>query len=287
MENVNIQEARELLYNSAIVKYVDIREIEEQLENIHIYNTEEEFIKAYGGRYLGGILEGFNRNNYNHLNPKYLTPHKIIHEVLHGLSSEFDKEGHRIKNGIQGNNQYDFSVQVNEGLTDYLAAKISGEPQTHYIQGEMLFGAIEEALIKEFDDSDILFDVYLNNRVDVLQSFLDRYGGKGTFENIYNNFLFLDRRSMDIITNKINKNFQKHMRKKQVIHKIKNMFRINKIKRLPEGVFEQENTKTDGHARFVNEYKDERYEYPDLSKYNDNEVQPIKIEEVKEQDEKA
>ncbi len=67
------------------------------------------------------------------------------------------------------------------------------------------------------------------------------------------------------------------------LDKIKNMFRINKTKKLTEGISEQLNTTTDGHTRFVNKYKDEGYEYPNLSKYNQNVMQQT----VKEPEEKA
>ena len=58
-----------------------------------------------------GKLEGFNRANGSYIGPD-ATVHTIIHEVLHALSSEFDKNGHRIKNGIEGNQKENFANQV-------------------------------------------------------------------------------------------------------------------------------------------------------------------------------
>ena len=94
MENINIQRARELLYSSPLLKYVTKEQIEQELKNIYIYQTEEEFNIACGFKELmaGGKFYAFNRNGQNHFNPKYVTPHKIIHEVLHGLSKKYDEQ---------------------------------------------------------------------------------------------------------------------------------------------------------------------------------------------------
>ena len=274
MENENVLKARELIYNSPIIKYVSIKDIEEQLSNIYIFDTEEEFLKEYGGECIGGgIPKGFNRSNKNYFNPKYISPHVIIHEILHGLSSEFDKFGHRTINGIQGLTKTDFGVFVNEGLTDYLASKISNEPQRHYLQGQWLFGGIEESLIKEYNDSNILYEIYLNNRVDILESFLNRYGGKGTFEDIYNNFLIYDKEKMSELASKINKKFERTTRKKEILDAIKKLFKLNKTKRLSENnkIIEsnEENSIQTPQNKFKEEVKVEDYEYPKIRKISE------------------
>ena len=165
MENQIIQRARELIYNSSAIKCIDIKDIEEQFKNIHVYETEEEFMEAYGfDDYKGERLEGFNRSNHNHLNPKYITPHTVIHEILHGLSSKFDKDGHRIVNGIQLDMQNGNENRLNEGITDYLACKISGEAPRHYCWGNRFFEGLDKILHKKYGDNDYLMDIYFNNR---------------------------------------------------------------------------------------------------------------------------
>lgn len=274
MENVNILKARELIYKSPIIEYISIKDIEEQLRNIYIFDTEEEFLEEFGGECIGGgIPKGFNRNNKNYLNPKYISPHVIIHEILHGLSSEFDQFGHRTINGIQGLTKTDFGVFVNEGLTDYLATKISKEPQRHYLHGQWFFGAIENSLAKECYNPEILFEIYLNNRVDILESFLNKYGGKGTFEEIYNNFLYYSKEKMNELTNKINRRFERENRKKEILNAIKNLFGLNKIKRLSERNEITESKENISLSSTKNEFKEEikvdDYEYPNIKKIKD------------------
>ena len=268
MENVNILKARELIYNSPIMNYVSIEDVEKQLSEIYIFDTEEKFMQEYGGEYIGGgILKGFNRNNKNYLNPRYVSPHVIIHEVLHGLSSKFDKDGHRIVNGISGLDKTNFGVMVNEGLTDYLSSKISGEQQNHYIEGKWFFEAIEQSLIKEYNNPNILYEIYINNRVDILQDFLNKYGGKNCFEYFYNNYLFLGKEKMDEFTSKINKRFKRRYRLNNIINKFKKFLRLNKQKKLSPGTkvlinnTENSNKKT---SNFTEEIVVKNYQYPDI-----------------------
>lgn len=145
----NLIQAQNRIYDSEISLYIPKEKIQEAFSNIYVYEKEEDFIKAFGKNsyHNGGILEGFNRNGISHLGPN-ATSHTIIHEVLHELSSEFDSEGHRTKNGIMGDDNLNFANQVNEGCTDYLATKLSGEEPRHYIQGHKLFEKLESILIK-------------------------------------------------------------------------------------------------------------------------------------------
>lgn len=43
-----LEEAKEKIYNSPIVKYVDRQKIEEAFKKIYVYSDEEEFLKVYG-----------------------------------------------------------------------------------------------------------------------------------------------------------------------------------------------------------------------------------------------
>lgn len=88
----------------------------------------------------------------------------------------------------------------------------------------------------------------------------------GTFENIYTNFLFLDKTKFGAITNKINKNFKRT----QIIKKIKNIFKINKTKKLPQANIERKETLQNGHTENFNKWVVENYKYPDLEEFNKN-----------------
>ena len=169
-----LQEAKEKIYNSPVIKYVDKEKIERAFSKIHVYETHEEFLRAYGRHdYDGERLEGFNRNNGSHISPT-ATPHTIIHEVLHELSSEFDTDGHRIINGIMGQTEENFANQVNEGLTDYLAAKISGEKPRHYRIGHEFFSRVEPSINKYYCDDEILFKLYLDHDDLKIKDFFDK-----------------------------------------------------------------------------------------------------------------
>lgn len=107
MANI-VQQAKQIIYNSQIMLYITPEKLEEAFRKIYVYENREEFLQAFGSNeYSGGKLEGFNRSNGSYIGPD-ATPHTVIHEVLHGLSSEFDKDGHRTVNGISGDRTFRF-----------------------------------------------------------------------------------------------------------------------------------------------------------------------------------
>ena len=165
MNNI-IQDAKYKIYNSEIMLYVSPEKIEEAIGKIYVFDNKEEFLKTYGRNNYSESdrLEGFNRNNGSYLGPD-ATVHTAIHEVLHGISSEFDEQGHRIKNGIMGDGSFQFANQINEGLTDYLASKLSGEAPRHYIQGHKLFAKLGPMIEKYTNNPSSLMQIYLTNDV--------------------------------------------------------------------------------------------------------------------------
>lgn len=185
-----------------------------------------------------GNLEGFNRASGSYIAPN-ATPHTIIHEVLHTLSSEFDKDGHRIKNGIEGDQKENFASQVNEGLTDYLAAKISGESPRHYIQGHKIFSAIEPLIQKYYNDEEILYNMYFGNKDLEFKKFLDvglvKSGGGKAF---YEKFLYLNE---NLVQQEMSKSINRKIKKENsLLRKIIERFkkatnRKNKTLLLNEG----------------------------------------------------
>ena len=279
-----VQDAKNKIYNSELMKYVKPEKIEEAFKNIYVYNDREEFLKVYGkDDYNDGMLEGFNRKNGSYLGPD-ATAHTAIHEVMHSISSKFDDKGHRIVNGIMGDGKLRFADQVNEGMTDYISSKISGEIPRHYIQGHKIFERLEPTFIKYTKNPNIFMQMHINNDVQFMHDFLNTFGKKDLFENLYNNFLFLSDKDIDDLVKPLEKNVNKYMKKtaredkvNNIFNKIKNIFNKNKPKMLTDGkdVYVR---KINAHDKFVERYDigkfetrmpnfDDRGYYPENYKY--------------------
>lgn len=209
-----LEEAKQKVYQSPIVKYIKPEKIEKAFSKVYVYENEEEFLKVHGKSWTGGRLEGFNRNGISYIGPQ-ATPHTIIHEVLHTLSSEFDKKGHRIVNGIMGKEGENFANSVNEGLTDYLACKISGEKPRNYRIGHEFFGKMDSSISQYYQDDEILYRIYLNHDDKSFKDFLNSgLGEKNGAHTIYENFLYFSSNEIEGLTNRISKNVKKEIRKR-------------------------------------------------------------------------
>ena len=253
-----LDEAKEKIYKSSIVKYVSKEKIEEAFKRIHIYENEEEFYKIYGKpKEEGDFLEGFNRSEGSHIGPN-ATPHTIIHEVLHFLSSEFDKNGHRINNGLMGDVKFgNFANQVNEGITDFLACKISGEKPRHYLRGNKIFESLEPEIQRFYEDDNILFQLYLEHNDLEFKKFLNFSLSKsGGSKEFYDNFLFYSDKKIEKMKKEMNKSVKKEKGFfKKIIKKFKSIFQKKDIKYLNSG---SENNQfinaTDKHKKFLEAY---------------------------------
>lgn len=233
MKNNIIKEAQEKLYNSSISKYLNKDVIDNAIEKIYICESEEELYQKYqqitGFRYDGN-LKGFNNHQISYI-PNNSDVHTVIHEILHTLSSEFDENGKRTVNGIQGNTkEKNFGVFVNEGLTDYLASKISNKQVDIYKNEKVFFQEIEENMSNFFEDKDILFDIYLNKDISRLEGFVDTCIGTGSLKNIYDNYEFMNYDEITKLSHQINFNAKKIInvrnfsRKHPFLSKITNKF---------------------------------------------------------------
>lgn len=235
-----VNEAKCKIYNSELMKYTTTERVEKAFSKIHIYDHITDLLKEYGkSDYDNEKLEGFNRNGEIYLGP-YATKHTVIHEVLHTLSSKFDSNGHRTVNGIAGDGSLRFSNEINEGITDYIACKISGEKPRNYRQGNRLFSKLEPMMIKYTKDSNILMKIYLNNDVKFMEDFLEKFCGKKSFDEIYDNFLFKRDDEIDALLKPIDKNLDKYLKKMErknkwinLISRFKNTMLKNKAKALP------------------------------------------------------
>ena len=68
-----------------------------------------------------------------------------------------------------------FDNQINEGATDYLASKLSGEKARNYYQGHKLFEKLEPMLIKYTKNENILMQMYLTNDVKFMEDFFELF----------------------------------------------------------------------------------------------------------------
>lgn len=255
-----VNEAKCKIYNSELMKYTTTERVEKAFSKIHIYDHITDLLKEYGkSDYDNEKLEGFNRNGESYLGP-YATKHTVIHEVLHTLSSKFDSNGHRTVNGIAGDGSLRFSNEINEGITDYIACKISGEKPRNYRQGNRLFSKLEPMMIKYTKDSNILMKIYLNNDVKFMEDFLENFCGKKSFDEIYDNFLFRRDDEIDALLKPIDKNLDKYLKKMErknkwinLISRFKNTMLKNKAKALPIS-----NSK-EKHKQFTDYYKQDNF----------------------------
>lgn len=263
-----VQDAKNKIYNSELIKFISSEKIENAFSKIHTFNNINDLLEAYGRPdYDNERLEGFNRKGESYLGP-YATAHTAIHEVLHTLSSKFDNNGHRIENGISGDCSLRFSNQVNEGITDYLSCKISGESPRNYIQGNRLFAKLEPIMAKFTKNPDILMQIYLNNDVEFMKNFLNHFGKENTFEELYDQFLFKNDDEIDELLKPVNKNLNKYLKnveKKEkwagFVKRFKNIFSKNKVKALPSGNYqvEKKGLTMDKHQQFVNYYNQNNF----------------------------
>lgn len=209
------RQAFNLIQESFLMNYYDTRVIDNQLSNTVIIDNELEFMNLYGHD-KDIYLEGFNRNNKMYVGPKG-TPHTVIHELLHNLSSSF-AENKRVLNGLE-NKKIGCLNWINEGLTDYLSTKISKEPERHYLQGVRFFRGLDSILNEIYGQNQILFESYICNNTYFLENFINNYCTYKYKDKIINwnefveNFVFFDNNMIDGIINNLHKNILKNTKK--------------------------------------------------------------------------
>ena len=92
-------------------------------------------------------------------------------------------------------------------------------------------------LVKYTNKENILMQVYLNKDAEFIREFMDKFGDKNSYEELYENFLFLNDEKISQMMNKTEKGLNKYIRKQKIIEKIEKVFGIfknRKIKTLPE-----------------------------------------------------
>ena len=102
--------------------------------------------------------------------------------------------------------------------------------------------------------------MYIGNDVQFMQDFLNYFGKGNVFENLYENFLFMDDKKIDELIKPVEKNVNKYIKKTErkekinnTINKIKNIFSRNKTKMLTDG--QHADTQNS-----MNQYEQFRYE---------------------------
>ena len=232
-----VEFSKDKISKSAFSSIVPKEKIDEAFKNIYICKDEEEFYNIYGGSKKEELIEGFNRNKISYLKNDS-TPHVVIHEILHTLSSTFDEEGHRIKNGICGKDTKGFGNSLNEGLTDYLAKKISNEESLHYKKEREFFERFAPVIQKSYGDENILERMYISNNDKLLKDFFDKNSKILSGADLYSKFLVINDQTFDAVFKEVSKNVEKKAKKEEfaknhpklstLLTKIKNAFSKNK-----------------------------------------------------------
>lgn len=219
------QIARELLQNNkTIIRCIGEEKLNDVFEKIHILDTQEQFSEKCGCYSLS--VDGFNEKDYICISPD-ATPYTIIREVLQYITSEFNHEGIRIKNGIS----YDGGIAhclLNQGLLEYLATKISGEYITNQTNKKLFFERLEPMMISYTGNEDILLETLLNNQSTVhefVKKFADRRAAAVILDSIRdsevgqldNSFKNMERKvKIQCIINKLKERIGESSSKKEI-----------------------------------------------------------------------
>lgn len=236
MEDNIISSAKKLMMNSSIIKIRDKKEIEKVLENAYLFPMEKDFYDEYGKHdfnYSYDRLEGFNKNGKIYLNPMFATPHSVIHHALHVLSSKYNENGEKVADGIQLDTENWREKMLNEGLTDYLARKISKEETRAYKAGNYFFENMDKITTKRYNE-DYLMKIYLTNNQEKLRNFFREYGGEEIEESVFKRKGILGKKEIEQYLCKIDKKVDKEIKQEKIINKIKKIFRISSNRQLAE-----------------------------------------------------
>lgn len=238
-----IQKAKELLLASPVMRYgVTAERLDAVFSNFHMLSTQEELLQEYNPyRKYDGRLDGFNRNHHCYFGPE-ATPHFVIHEVLHELSSQFDEQGHRTVNGIAKDNSYS-QILLNEGMIDYVASKISGEEVLHYAREKTVIARLEPMLLKQSRNPDILFQILLQDK-NRINEFIADFAKPEIADKIINRFEFMSTDNINMAMSQIEKRFNRHHTFEQIKAKISSIFHPKKA--LPPGTVETLQQSTQG-----------------------------------------
>lgn len=270
MENKNmiIAKAKEIILNSPFAKYKSYEDINNALEKVYVCKSKEElyelFFQKTGKRY-DAELKGFNNNQISYLEQE-ASEHEVIHEVLHSLSSTFNNNGNRLTNGVELKNSR-FGAQLNEGLTEYLAYKLSGKDTRIYKEGKSFFEQIDENFSKYFNNESALVDMYCNNKVEMLKEYMQvcLSKNKNSFEELYENFSFMNQAEINSLVNNINKGAQKILKSREfflkhpMLGKIKSALVRNKNVTLLSGALTEGNSNVERVSSEIQDLKSKVY----------------------------
>lgn len=273
-----VQRAKELLLSSPIMKYgVTEEKIEQLFANVHVFSSQEELLKEYNPFISkGGSLAGFSRNNHCYIGPD-ATPHIIIHEVLHELSSEFDKQGHRIVNGIARDSSPS-QILLNEGMIDYLASKISGEELEQYDREKTVISRLEPLLLKQSGNPDILFQILMQDK-NRINEFIEQFAKQETADKLTNKLQFMNKEKITLSMDQIEKSFNKKHKWEQIKARISSIF--HRRKALPPATQSAAKETKSKDKSFRDKYKCDVDITQVTSQYNGRET----LEQAHEQDE--
>ena len=275
-----IKETRKLMMESSVSKIKSKEEISKILDNTQLFSTEKAFYEKYGDidfKYYYNELEGFNREEKIYLNPTYATPHSIIHHAMHILSRKYDEKGNIKAEGIQYNMKSWNEKMLNEGLTEYLTSKISGEERRVYKEEKYFFEKLGEITKKRYNE-DYLMEIYLNNKQKELRRFIKEYGGKEIEEEIFEKAGIIGKKEIDKSIKKISKKVDRKIRQEKIIEDFKKIFRIDDKKRLEEKNYQlKSNTSENNKYEYLNSLKIEK-EIKKVAKINKSIITKEEVE---------
>ncbi len=154
---------------------------------------EDQWQNVLAQHNLSGNVAGFVDHDSHLFLPASANLHTAIHENLHKISevsgkkilyngSQYKVTGIRefLSNGMNT----DFA---NEVLTEYLSSKISDRKIYNSVYGKFgvkVWEKVDQLLDIVYGNNNYLLSSYASNNVSFLRSFIDSYGGVGTYDNM-------------------------------------------------------------------------------------------------------
>ena len=223
-KDLDIKEsARQLLKESGILEYIDEKSMEQVFSNIHILKSSEE-LRQKEDQFLTSdeSIEGFNMRGHIFVGPQ-ATPHTIIREFLKVQSKITDENGRIIKKGIIqiGNNSGE--RELNDGILEYLTAKISGDISKYHHISSHIFKEIEPLMIKHTGNPNILMETLLKNG-NAVHEFISRFSVKDFGYQILYGLEYTDEENANECLDDIKARFKRHCIKEEIKTKIKQIF---------------------------------------------------------------
>lgn len=270
-ENLDIkQRAKQLVEEAGILKYTDKERFEQLFSNIHILETNRQLQeKQEIFPSSSENNEAFSENGHIFAGPE-ATPHTLIRELLRELSIKTNKRGTILYSGIMEDLKSGGEIELNNGLIEYLATKISGEGSNYHYISKTVFRELEEVMSEYAKESDILIKTLLKNE-SFIQKFIRKFSKIDTANDLLYGLYYLDYESVVQDVQEVKKRYSRYTIKEKIKNKIKYMLFPKKRKELllPEG---QESREQKWRKSQVAELKHDISSTIDITQQKDSEL---------------